>query len=195
MYRFINDTNCKCLTHKCLKRYFIFNMPTETIKFGVCSDYIRLLLMDNVKDYERLYNSIMIKYDAADIVTNLLSKYVEIYDKVYYGYGRKQPAKNDFTKLKVEFSISDKIYSYRSMSIINALEIIMNRENNINSDFIYRVIHTIKKWIDNLKSKVSIAKYNELIKLNKNMWQMNYDENLQREYLLKIYQAQIKINK
>jgi len=27
------------------------------------------------------------------------------------------------------------------------------------------------------------------------MRQMNYDENLQREYLLKIYQAQIKINK
>ena len=195
MYKFINDTNCKCLTHKCLKRYFIFDMPTETIKFGVCSDYIRLLLMDNVKDYERLYNSIMIKYDVANIVTNLLSKYVEIYDEVYYGYGRKQPAKNDFTKLVVEFTISDKIYSYRSMSIINALEIIMNRENNINSDFICCVIYTIKKWIDNLKSKVSIAKYNELIKLNKNMRQMNYDENLQRDYLLKIYQAQIKIIK
>jgi hypothetical protein len=170
-------------------------MPTETIKFGVCSDYIRLLLMDQAKDSESLYNPIMIKYDVADIVTNLLSKYVEIYNKVYYGYGRKQPAKNDFTKLVVEFSISDKIYSHRSMSIINALEIIMNRENNINSDFIYWVIYTIKKWIDNLKSKVSIAKYNELIKLNKNMRQMNYDENLQREYLLKIYQAQIKIKK
>lgn len=195
MYRFINDTNCKCLTHKCLKRYFIFNMPTETIKFGICSDYIRLLLMDDAKSYESLYSQPMIKYTVADIVTNLLSNYVEIYDKVYYGYGRKKPDKNDFTKLQVEFSISDKIYSYRSMSIINALEIIMNRENDINYDFRYCVVRSIKKWIDNLKSKVSIAKYNELIKLNKNMWQMNYDENYQREYLLKIYQAQIKIKK
>lgn len=191
MYKFINDTNCKCLTEKCLKRYFIFKMPTETIKFGVCSDYIRLLLMHDVKKEERLYDRIWVKHRIPDIVIELLSNYTNVYDDKNWRY--KKVDKNDFTKLVVDFKISDKFICYRSMPIMEALSLIVDRNNDINFDFYYHVRYCLSQWINNLKSKVSKSKYEELIRLNKKVgFDLNYDESFQREFLIKMYQAQIK---